>query len=218
VKINLLTICLLFTLASCTPSTNSLAGNLPTTHSRKPTPMQSTLPAVEITFVNKRYQRPPLVSLSFNVTLRNQAAEPRWFILPSKLNLPPGKGVDGVEIYQINGQGRVVIGRFQGTSGVQTLLLPANAQVTLWDLSIAYWGSLPKDEIALEVITAKQLTVGNEPIQAWFGNNPSSDAAAEVSIAQQEKLSSRFTSDRREVPLAIVEEQRIKIKVGLTEK
>jgi len=180
--------------------------------------MQSTLPAVEITFVNKHYQRPPLVSLSFNVTLRNQASEPHWFILPSKLNLPAGKGVDGVEVYHLRGQGHVVLGRFQGTDGFQVVLLPKNAEVTLRDLSVAYWGNLPKDFVVLEVVIAKQLTVGNEPVQNWFGGDPTSDAQAEVNATQQERFSSRFTPDRHEVPLSIGEARRIEVKVNLANK
>jgi hypothetical protein len=217
-KINLLEIALLSALASCMTSAIAFARETPALQAQQPTTMQSTRPVVEITLVNKRYQRPPLVRLLVNVVLRNRASEARWFILPSHLNLPPGKGVDGVEVYHLKGRGKVVLGRFLGTDGFQALLLPANAEVTLRDLPMAYWGDLPKEAVVLEVAIAKQLIVGNEPMPIWFGGNPISDAQAEVSMAQQDKLSSRFTSDRREVPVSIVAAQRIKVKVSLTGK
>ncbi|AFZ22993.1 hypothetical protein Cylst_0668 [Cylindrospermum stagnale PCC 7417] len=177
---------------------------------------QSALPPVEIKFISQRSQRPPLVSLFFDITLRNDQSEPRWFILPSKLNLPPGKGVDGVEVFHLGGKGRVIIGRFQGTGGFQILLLPPKAEVTLRGLPISFWGIPPKDSLSVDVIIADRLTIGNEPAEAWFSSDPTSDVRADVTFAQSERVTSKFTPDRHEVQVLMAGDLRMKLQVKLT--
>ena len=100
----------------------------------------------EIRFRELRMRKPPLVELYFDVVLRNDRAEPRWFLVPS--NLGPGTsalltkgGVDGVEVFGPRGKGRVVIGHFLGTGGFYALLLPARAEVRLQMFPISYWGT-----------------------------------------------------------------------------
>lgn len=180
--------------------------------------MQFTLPPVKITFTRKNYHRPPLVGLFFNITLRNERLEPQWFLLPSKLNHPTellSGGIDGVEVFRFGGQGRVVVGHFQGTGGFQAVLLPGNAEVTLHDFPIAFWGSLPEDSILVDVVIADQLLIGREAAQTWLGNDFMSDRQADVTSSQQEQLGSRYTPDRSEISVSMIGEHHITQQVDL---
>jgi hypothetical protein len=175
-------------------------------------------PLVEITFVDKQAQRPPLATLWFNVTLRNDHSKPRWFLLPSKLNLPTSplkNGVDGVDVFVIEGQGRVVIANFQGTGGFQALRLPRQAAVSLQNVAIAFWGKVPEDCISIEIIAAEQLRVNGRPAKEWFDNDPTSDVLATVNVAHAKRTSSRHIDNRREVDVVATGEERRTVQVPM---
>ncbi len=93
---------------------------------------ETSRPAAEIKFREMHFRKPPLVELIFDVVLRNDRTEPRWFLLPSNLNpektgIPTKGGVDTLEVSEPRGNGRVIIGHFLGTGGFQALLLPTHA-------------------------------------------------------------------------------------------
>lgn len=181
--------------------------------------------SVEIKFRELHMRKPPLVELDFDVVLRNDRAEPRWFLLPSNLGsenspLLAKGGVDGVEVFAPRGSGRVIIGHFLGTGGFYALLLPARAEVHLRMFPISYWGDLP-DQLPVEVVTAKRLTIGGEPASAWFGLNPSASARANITenvLSQNRMVSSRHTPDRKEVVTSIEKDGRFRIRVSLKGK
>jgi hypothetical protein len=176
----------------------------------------------EIKFRELRMRKPPLVELYFDVVLRNDRAEPRWFLLPS--NLGPGTstlltkgGVDGVEVFGPRGKGRIVIGHFLGTGGFYALLLPARAGVRLRMFPISYWGDLP-NRLQVGIVVAKRLTIGGEPAAAWFGLNPTSSAGADITesvLSQNRMISSRHTPDRKEVEMVSENQSRFKVTVSL---
>jgi hypothetical protein len=180
---------------------------------------------VEIKFRELRMRKPPLVELYFDVVLRNRRAEPRWFLLPG--NLGPGTsalltrgGVDGVEVFGPRGTGRVIVGHFLGTGGFYALLLPARSAIHLQMFPISYWGDLP-DQLEVEVVTAKRLTIGGEPASAWFGLNPTSSARANITesvLSQNRMVTSRHTPDGKEVATLIEKDGRFRIQVSLKEK
>jgi len=186
---------------------------------------QPTRPAVEMKFHEMRFSRPPLVYLYFDVVLHNDRAGPRWFLLPS--NLGPGTasvatkgGVDGVEVFAPRGKGRVIIGHFLGTGGFQALLLPAHAEVRLRMFPISFWGDLP-DRLAIEVATAKRLTIGSEDARTWFKVNPTSSVksdVAEIPTSSTRMVRSRHTPDRKEVASLIEEDKRFEVQVPLGRK
>ena len=183
---------------------------------------ETSQPAAQIKFREVRLRKPPLAELYFDVVLRNPRAEARWFLLPS--NLGPGTpslvtkgGVDGVEVFGSQGQGRVILGHFLGTGGFQALLLPAHARIRLRMFPISYWGDVP-EHLQVEVVTAKRLTIGGEPAAAWFKLNPKCSAKADIAesaLSQTRMLSSRHTTDRKEVGTVIEEESRFKLAVLL---
>jgi len=179
----------------------------------------STLRPVEMKLIGKHLRRPPLVELIFDVALHNDRAEPRWFILPTKLNLGSGLfdgGVDRIEVSEFSGKGHVVLGCFKGAGGFQTLLLPPNARVRIRGLVISYWGKLPEDT-SIDAVIAKQITVGGEPSQVWFKTDPLCDAEADVTQDQGKKISVTHTPDDKEVPVSVQEDFRVKLRVALTE-
>src|SRR5260370_5046154 len=95
--------------------------------------VSSTRPPAEIMFREMHLGKPPLVELYFDVVLRNDRSEPRWFLLPSNLDpespaIGAKGGVDGVEAFAPHGTGRVIMGHFLGTGGFYALPFPPTAQ------------------------------------------------------------------------------------------
>ena len=182
---------------------------------------ETSRPAAEIKFREMHFRKPPLVELIFDVVLRNDRAQPRWFLLPShvypdKPGIPEKGGVDTLEVFAPHGKGRVIIGHFLGTGGFQALLLPAHAEIHLRGLPIEYWGDVP-DTVSVEVIVAKRLTIGGQSAKAWFRANPmcGAKADAETISGRTRMLSSHHTRDNKEVSTHIDEDQRFELQVRL---
>ncbi len=184
---------------------------------------QTPRPAAEIKFREQHFRKPPLVELYFDVVLRNDRAQPRWFLLPSNLNpesteIAAKGGVDTLEVFAPYGKGRLILGHFLGTGGFHALLLPAHAQVRLRMFPISFWGNLP-DHLAIEVVTAKRVTIGGESAESWFGVNPMSRAGADVAESPfnpRGMLRAKHTPDNKEMPATIEEDRRFKIEAPLT--
>jgi hypothetical protein len=170
------------------------------------------------------FRRPPLVELVFDIVLRNDRAQPRWFLLPSNLNpektgIPMTGGVDTLEVLAPRGKGRVIIGHFLGTGGFQALLLPAHAEIHLRALPISYWGDVP-DGLQIEVIVAKRLMIAGKSARTWFQANPMCSTKADISetiSGQRAMPRSRHTPDNKEVNTHIDEDQRLELEVTLKE-
>lgn len=185
----------------------------------------STRPAAEMTFREMRFRKPPLVELYFDVVLRNDRSEPRWFLLPSNLNsesmeIAAKGGVDTLEVFAPHGKGRVIIGRFLGTGGFQALLLPARSEVRLRFFPISFWGDLP-DHLEVEIVMAKRLMIGGEKAEAWFNVNPMCSARADIAesvLSQTRMLRFRHTPDNKEVATVIDEDRRLKPQVAIKRK
>lgn len=179
-------------------------------------------PAAEISFREMRFRTPPLVELYFDVVLRNDRPQPRWFLLPNNLGAKSGSdfakgGVDGVEVFAPAGKGRVVFGHFLGTGGFHALLLPARAEVRLRLFPISFWGDLP-DQVQVRVVIAKRVTIGEEKLEAWFGTDPLSSARADITegaLSQNRMVRSRHTPDHKELGTLIEEESRVELQIPL---
>src|SRR5260370_1118391 len=171
-------------------------------------------------FREMQFGKPPLVELYFDVVLRNDRSEPRWFLLPSNLDpesaaIGTKGGVDGVEVFAPHGTGRVIIGHFLGTGGFNALLLPARAQVRLRMFPISYWGELP-EYLQIGVVTAKHLTIGGESAESWFGVNAMSRARADIaesSLNPRRVLRAKHAPDNKEVAKTIEEDGRFAVRV-----
>jgi hypothetical protein len=177
------------------------------THVTNATPRD---PAVEVSLVGERPGRPPQRRLTIDVTLRNRAAEPRWFLLPTDLPpTAPHGGVDVLEVQQLAGQGRAVLGRFLGTGGFQAALVPGGAEVRLHGLSLSYWAEPPASGIPVEVVIARDFTLGGEHAAAWFSVPPQSDAAADAGAEGAKTVATHRTPDGKEAPVQITEDSRV---------
>ena len=181
--------------------------------------------AIQIKFRNMRYGRPKLVYLSFDFTLHNDQKSPRWFLLPSNLGsghaaIGEKGGVDTLEVFSPRGKGRVVVGRFLGTGGFNALLLPPGANVRLRLFPISYWGD-PPDNLEMEIVIAKGLTIGGDEAETWFGNSPLSSVKADIVEDAENPMrmrTSKRTKDNREVVPVIEEGQRLRVQVSLPKK
>jgi hypothetical protein len=175
---------------------------------------------VEVKYLGIEPGHPPMATVRLEVTLRNNANQPRWFILPMELGQPPsrptkpGEGVDGASVVALEGKGRVVIGRFQGRAGVQAILLPANGHVRIDRLKVMVFEE-QRGKMPVDVVVATSLTVGGEPGEKWMGDAPQSDAGADVSEDKATTLGSRHTPDRREVPIQWDEAERVTTSIEL---
>jgi hypothetical protein len=194
---------------------NSFPGHFPRT----------SRPPVEIKFVDQHVGKPPLVELSFDVVLRNDLAESRWFLLPKSIyrdqaQLTGKGGVDVLEVFAPKGKGRVIIGEFLGTGGFQATLLSAGSEVHLRRFRISFWGDLP-DKVPVEVVIAKSLTIGGEPASDWFGLDPTSSAKVDVSELAQDinrQVRTKHTADNKEVPTQVQEDQRLNVSVAINQR
>jgi hypothetical protein len=172
-------------------------------------------PAVEIKYVTQRRQKPPHVKLLFDITLRNHYSLSRWFIIPSNLTTNPmweKTTADGLEVFELRGSGRSVIGRVLGTGGFQALLLPGGAEIRIRNFPISFWGELPQ-VLSINVVTATQLRIGNQLAETVFGISPTSDLRADVTEDKQAILSSR--DFKNQLPVSMVEAQHFKLNVNL---
>lgn len=182
-------------------------------------------PPMEIKFRQMRFGKPPLVYLSFDVTLLNDQKSPRWFLLPSNLGsghaaIGQKGGVDTLEVFSPRGKGHVVVGRFLGTGGFNALLLPPGAAVRLRLFPISYWGD-PPETLEIEIVVAKELTIGSDKAESWFGNSPMSSVKADIAEDAENPMrmrTSKHSKDNKEVVPVIEEDQRLRLQVSLEKK
>jgi hypothetical protein len=162
---------------------------------------------------------PPFVTRYFDVTIKNEASEPRWFLLPSSLTqsrLAKG-GIDAVELWKLTGTGNVMVADFLGTGGFQALLLPPHAQVTLKRFPIkSYEEPRLTGAIKLEVAIASSILLGSEPAEKWIGRSLGSDREATVDADKGQRAGSKLTPDNKELPVAWAETGRVSSIVEIT--
>lgn len=175
-------------------------------------PAQAT---VEMQHCGVRMGRPPLKYLSFNVTMRNPTDKPQWFLFPralyEKTPAPQSQsGVDGAEIFSVTPGHNVTVAQFMGSirlqpesaGGVQALLLPAGAVITIRDFGISFWGD-NFSPLPIQVVIADQVKIGNVPAERWVGVRLRSAGSADVSSKQIRMVRSKFTPHRNELPVTI---------------
>ena len=174
--------------------------------------------AVEASVVGIRRDRPPLAKLLLDVTLRNDRAEQRWFLLPEMLGgspVPRERGIFGVDPVEVRGEGRAVVAAFRGAEGFQALLLPGGAEVRVRGLPLAHLGRLPSGAAGLEVAIATSLEIGGEPAGDWIGSDPLSDRSVDADYEHARRLPSRYTPHYADVPAVVAEEARLSVTFAL---
>src|SRR5437588_5320529 len=181
--------------AMCLPMETSMASG-----------SQATEPkAMDISYCGQKPGRPPLKYLRFNLTLRNQGDQPRWFLLPSSLYdrpsaLPKDAGIYSVEAFESPSVPKVRVALFlgnfrlqpEGAGGFKALLLPAHAEITLRNFGISFWGETGKP-LPVLLIIADQITIDGQSIIQWLGTDLLSNAKADVQADHLERGKSRST-------------------------
>jgi hypothetical protein len=187
--------------------------------------VETSRPAAEIEFREIRFRKPPLAELYFDVTLRNDRAAPRWFLLPSNLGsgkAPIGEkgGVDGLEAFAPKGKGHVIVGHFLGTGGFHAILLAPRSEVRLRLFPISYWGDPPAN-LQMEIVIARGLTIGDKRAEKWFGKNPMSSVTADILENAEDvrtMTQSRRAPEYKEVAIVIEKDRRLQLTVSLKRK
>ncbi|MCL1463218.1 hypothetical protein [Argonema galeatum] len=175
-------------------------------------------PPVEMEFVEWQFSKPPLKHLVFNITLRNQSHEPRWFLLPKQLTISPqlvDLRIEQANILELHDRGRLIVGNFYGYDGFWALLLPGNAEVKIRRFRFSFWGEDIIESIPIEVVIGSHFAIDGKPAESWLGVNFMSDVRADVIQNENQTTSSRTTPDGKVVPVSIVEERRLKLQVNL---
>jgi hypothetical protein len=171
--------------------------------------------AVEMEYCGVRPGKPPLKFLSFNITVRNLADKPQWFLFPRALYekapaQPERSGVDGVEIFSKQPERSVSVAQFMGSvrlqpesaGGFQALLLPAGAVISIHDFSIRFWGD-NFSPLPLRIVIASQVSLGKTPADRWAGERLLSSKEADVNTRQMRMVRSKFTRRRSEIAVSI---------------
>ncbi len=132
------------------------------------------------------FGKPPRIEHSFDVSLRNPDAEPRWLVLPTSFPYEgqetprPGAGeVAEVQVFELSKAPRVVIGKTIGGEA-WALHLPGHGSVTLRGLKVASWWDRIPESVELEVIVASALRLGDAPLPEAIGVPFASESGAEV--------------------------------------
>lgn len=173
----------------------------------------ATPPTFAAELVHRQYRKPPLVNLTFDVTLSNTSSEPRWFVFPDSLGRSnvPGGGVDSLEAYALSGKpGNAKLGDFMGTGGFEAVRAPAHARLKLHKIVVtARHRGGHVGPIEFDVIVARSILIDGKPAQAWFDADPTLPVSGELS---REGLSESHIW-RDEVPAVIDEDRRIHVEI-----
>ena len=139
--------------------------------------------SVGMEFVTIDFQRPPIALFFFDVTLHNDHAEARWFLLPDEGARPRSHSyvIDTVDVYKLGNNEEVTVGHFSGPHGFFALLVPANRQIVLEAFPIMTVEEDLPDTFIVEIVATRNLTIGTEPIEAFLGTQPLSLGEAGVS-------------------------------------
>lgn len=171
--------------------------------------------AVEMEYCGSRPGKPPLKLLSFNITVRNLADKPQWFLFPRSLYEKPSgsakpAGVDGVEVFSTSPDHSVTIAQFMGSirlepesaGGFQALLLPGGAAISVHDFVIHFWGD-KFSPLPLHIVIADGVMLGQTPADRWARVDLLSHKSADVNSRDLRMVRSRSTKGRNEIPVTI---------------
>jgi hypothetical protein len=167
---------------------------------------------VEISYCGLRPGKPPLSYLSFNVTVRNPADVPQWFLFPAALYDKPaagrkGAGIDAIELFS-DSQHQATVVWFMGTmklqpegaGGFKGLLLPPGAVISVHGFGISFWGE-PVSPLPMKVVMADEVTIGGTPVEQWIGKPLLSAKTADVK--DLDHAGSKSAEDLKELPVEI---------------
>jgi hypothetical protein len=132
-------------------------------------------PSVEIKLVRLQSGKPPLTTLTFDLTIRNQNPNPKWFIFPTtiyernlKPQIQPISNLKAIE-YGVK-ENKAILVRLDtaGSGELSALLLAGNTEIKLRNLEISVWGEYPV-ELPIEFITTNNLTIDGKSLETYSG-------------------------------------------------
>jgi hypothetical protein len=181
-------------------------------------------PVLEARAVGAGYGTPPMRAHALDVTLRNPATEPRWFVLPRKFpylrHVEPGPGGDETELHVLTLSEEPKVILVAGTrSNLWAVKLPGSAVLTLHALEISSSMEHTMDEAVLEVIVARELRLGGRPLAEVVGQPLDSEGGIDLVDARGDGDALARTTwrppDGKPTPLTIEEESRARAPVSL---
>lgn len=119
---------------------------------------------VEATLVRRRAQRPPLVALDVDITLRNEDAQPRWWLVATTAG-PDVAALGSAGVHSVLVEG---VARFSGPAPFGALQLAAGDEVTLHGWTVTVWDDPPVDTVEVGVVDAAEVVIGGSPIGDWI--------------------------------------------------
>ena len=186
-------------------------------------------PSVEVQYCSMKAGRPPLKYLSFNVTIRNTADKPQWFLFPASLYDKPvtgrkNAGINAVELLSDSPEHKVTVVDFMGTmklqpsgaGGFKGVLLPAGAVVSIHGFGISFWGE-PASPLPIHVVVADKMVIGGAEVGKWLGKDLLSAKNADVKDLQH-AAGSRSTEDSRELPVKITKSSQLDVPDALAKR
>jgi len=173
---------------------------------------QASKPAIELCYSGMKMAKPPLKYLNFEITLRNTAADARWFIFPAAFYEKPASGPKNAGIFAgevfSEPEHKIMLVDLLGTfrsqpdsaGGLKAALLPGNAVITLRDFHLGFWGDDPS-HFSVHVQIAGELKIGGVLLESWVGTKLLSASSADASDLKV--IASKRTSDSAELPVEI---------------
>ncbi|HEY6968879.1 MAG TPA: hypothetical protein VJA94_06735 [Candidatus Angelobacter sp.] len=183
---------------------------------------------VEMQYCGMKVGRPPLKYLNFDVTIRNSANKAQWFIFPAALYdkavaARENAGIDGIEWFSDSPEHKVTVVEFTGTmklqpdgaGGFKGILLPAGGAVSIHGLGVSFWGE-PVSPLAIRVVIANKITIGNKEVAEWLGKDLLSAKTADV--RNLDHAGSKMTEGMKELPMKITKSDEINIPDTLAKR
>jgi hypothetical protein len=134
---------------------------------------------LDVAYVGAQRQRPPRAELRLDVTLRNEAEQARWAILPATLGSAPSHRVWSLDAFRLGELRRVFVVQATADAGWYAVLLPGAARITLAGMPFAWWGDVP-DDVTLTAETVTGISVGGAPLADRLGVEAYSEPGAEI--------------------------------------
>lgn len=142
----------------------------------------------------------PGQTLELYLQVRNEADVPRWFVVPwraDRAGISAGEAIHALGAHELRGRGRAVVVELlrKDGGGSQAFLVPARASIFIERLMITgEFPSLPQ-VIPIKAFIARGLSIGDVPLEAWFGEGVLSDRDAVV-VDERQGGSARLLSVR----------------------
>ena len=165
-----------------------------------------------------RLKRPPLARVLFDVHVQNASDTSRWFLIRDQLDASwqlESTTANGIEAFELRGEGRVVLAHFDGNHNFLAVLLPGRGIIVLHGLALSLWNTTNSSVATARVVIADELTIDKQSVSDWLGLDLKSDIRATVSTGNAKALAERYTPARHELPIGTQSAMMTEIRVDI---